>query len=147
MFHIVFPAGQTQAPPPPPPAPVEPGPTPSRALLVIDDEYPIREAVTDILALAQIPVIVAHDGLNGIALFRQHQAEIGLILLDLSMPGLSGEETLSQLLAFDPHIKIILSSGYSQSEVRNLLSNQRTVAFLQKPFGFQELIEIVQKHL
>lgn len=146
-FHIVFPAGQTQFPLAPPPMSIQSKPIPSRTLLVIDDEYPIREAITDIMALARIPVIVAYDGLNGLALFQQHQAEIGLVLLDLSMPGLSGEETLAHLLTLDPHIKIILSSGYSQSEVRNLLTNQRIVAFLQKPFGFQELIEIVQKHL
>lgn len=147
LFHLVFPAGQTQSPPTFSPIPVEPRSPPSRTLLVIDDEAPIREAVTDIMALVQISVIVAYDGQNGLTLFRQHQAEIGLILLDLSMPGLSGEETLYQLLALDPQVKIILSSGYSQSEVRNLLNNQRIVAFLQKPFSFQELIEIVQKHL
>ena len=75
-------------------------------ILVIDDEEPVRLAVTDILAECDLAVITAEDGESGVALYRERQAEIQLVLLDLSMPGQSGEETLEQLRALEHGVRI-----------------------------------------
>jgi len=86
-------------------------------VLVIDDEEPVRDAVTDILDLEGLPVLAVSDGRTAIDLYRQRQADIALILLDLSMPGLDGEETFHELRQIDARVRVLLSSGYSRDEV------------------------------
>jgi CheY-like chemotaxis protein len=118
-----------------------------RLILVIDDEEPVRDAVADILELEELPVLTAPDGYTGIELYRQRQADIGLILLDLSMPGLNGEETFRELRQIDPHVRVLLSSGYSQDEVAARFAGQSEVGFIQKPYDSEQLVREVRRHL
>lgn len=122
-------------------------PSSRKLVLVIDDEGPVREAVSDILDMEGIDVLQAADGLEGIDIYRSHIAEIDLVLLDLSMPGLSGEETLKELHQIDPQVRILLSSGYSESEVTHGLNQAGLVGFLQKPYRMNTLLETVARHL
>ncbi|MCA9958415.1 MAG: response regulator [Chloroflexota bacterium] len=116
-------------------------------ILVIDDEEAVREAVTDILDLEGWPVLTAESGEVGIDLYRTHQAEVALVILDLSMPGLSGQETLVQLQAVNPEVKVLLSSGYSEVEVSGRFARLGVAGFLQKPYNALRLIKTVQQHL
>ncbi|MEW5987486.1 MAG: GAF domain-containing protein [Chloroflexota bacterium] len=151
-FRIVLPASLTEA------SPDEAGPVPeareiavpdhSRPLiLVIDDEEPVREAVTDILAMEEVDVLSAANGPQGLELFRQRQTDIQLVLLDLSMPGMSGEETFVELRRIDPQVRVLLSSGYSQMEARRRFSSQEPAGFLQKPYSADSLVTAVRRHL
>jgi CheY-like chemotaxis protein len=117
------------------------------AVLVIDDEEIVREAVTDILALEDIDVLSAEDGYQGVALYRAYSSDVQLILLDLSMPGLSGEETYHQLRELNPDVRIILSSGYSAGEVARQFQEDGPAGFLQKPYSVTTLVEEVRRHL
>jgi PAS domain S-box-containing protein len=116
-------------------------------VLVIDDEAPVRDAVTDILELEGVTVLSAPDGRAGIELFRQRQTDIGLILLDLSMPGLNGEETLRELRQINAHVRVLLSSGYSQDEVAARFGDQSEVGFIQKPYDAERLVKEVKRQL
>ena len=116
-------------------------------ILVIDDEEPVRLAVTDILAECDLAVITAEDGESGVALYRERMAEIQLVLLDLSMPGQSGEETLMQLRALNPQARVILSSGYNQVEVARRFANAGYSGFIQKPYDDVTLINAIQHYL
>ncbi len=92
------------------------------------------------------PVAPAADGKAGLALYREHQAEIRLVLLDLSMPRLSGQRTLRELRAIDPQARIILSSGHEESEVLALFDGQPPTGFLQKPHNVADLTAVVRRH-
>lgn len=116
-------------------------------ILVIDDEEPVRLAVTDILDDCGLSVITADDGAAGVALYRERQSEIQLVLLDLSMPGQSGEETLAQLHAVNPQARVILSSGYNQVEVARRFANSSYSGFIQKPYDDVTLINAVKRFL
>lgn len=116
-------------------------------ILIIDDEEPVREAISDILGMEGLPVLTAADGATGLELYRQWQAEIGLILLDLSMPGLSGEETFHELRGLNPEVRVVLSSGYSQTEAARRFVNEPVAGFLQKPYDVEALIAEVWRHL
>lgn len=116
-------------------------------VLVIDDEQPVRDAVTDILELAGLAVLAAPDGRAGIELYRQHQTDIGLILLDLSMPGLNGEETFRELRQLNAHVRVLLSSGYSHDEVAARFAGQDEVGFIQKPYEADQLVREVKRYL
>jgi PAS domain S-box-containing protein len=115
-------------------------------VLVIDDEEPVRDAVADILETAGIQVLSAANGAAGIALYREHMADITLVLLDLSMPGMNGEETFQKLHSINPDIRIILSSGYNQIEATRHFTGKGLAAFLQKPFRAADLLAIVEQY-
>jgi PAS domain S-box-containing protein len=150
-FHLVLPALAPEARAPvdavstPPEA--APAPPPGALILLIEDEAPVREAVTDILAVAGIRVLAAAGGLSGLALYREHQAEVRLVLLDLSMPGMNGAETFHELRAIDPQVPIILSSGYDESDVMARFAGQNLTGFLQKPYRLSALISTVREQL
>lgn len=116
-------------------------------VLVIDDEVVVREAVEDILESIDIVVISAGDGREGLALFQAHRDKISGILLDMKMPGLSGPDTLRELRQLDPHIPVILSSGYSEDETKKAIADQGPAIFLPKPYNFEELIAKIEELL
>ena len=117
----------------------------SRKVLVIDDQAPVREAVEEVLAMVGIVVLAAEDGHMGIHMYQERKDEIDLVLLDLSMPGLSGQETLRQLRQINPAIKVILSSGYSEEEITKEFDYAKD--FLQKPYNIDRLIDLVDQYL
>jgi PAS domain S-box-containing protein len=120
---------------------------PKQLVLVIDDEPSIREVVTDILVTEGLSVIVAASGQEGIERFRQQRSQIGLVLLDMKMPGLSGEETFRVLHQIDPMVKVILSSGYNETEVHRHFGESSIVGFLQKPYTLALLMQSVHAAL
>jgi DNA-binding NtrC family response regulator len=147
-FTLYFPVSAAHQPTTPTITDREQSPVATQGLvLVIDDEEPVREAVMDILEIQGIMVITARDGRAGLTLYRERQADVGLVLLDLSMPGLSGEETFHELRRINPSVSIILSSGYQQSEVTRRFAGQGLVGFLQKPYDVDTLIREVGRHL
>ncbi len=116
-------------------------------VLVIDDEQMVRESMGDILSEVGLNVLMAADGPTGVELFYKHAQELGLVLLDLSMPGMSGEEVFHQLRAIAPHVPILLVSGYSESEVMERFVSAGLAGFIQKPYTMDSLLRQVQDHL
>lgn len=115
-------------------------------ILVIDDEPAVREAVTDILELEDCRVITAKSGEEGIRRY-QEEDEIHLVILDLSMPQMGGEETLRHLQEIDPNVRVLLSSGYSENELSGRFDRYNVAGFLQKPYNALHLIETVRAYL
>lgn len=116
-------------------------------ILVIDDEEPVRDAVSDILEMEGFQVLTAHNGMTGVAIYQQKQAEISLIILDLSMPGMNGVETFQALQAVDPQVRVLLSSGYSETEIATRFQGQGFVGFIHKPYSMAALAESVRRHM
>jgi PAS domain S-box-containing protein len=116
-------------------------------VLIVDDEADVREVVIDMLDDAGVRTMSAANGEEGIALFQSHPDEIDLVLLDLSMPGIGGKETFRRLKSLKPDLKIVLSSGYSQTEVTDDLSHLGLTGFIQKPYRYDKLNELIRKFL
>ncbi len=111
-----------------------------KLILIIDDEDDVRQVTAEILELSDIEVLQAANGMKGLELFRQHINEIDMILLDLSMPGMSGEEVLRQLWQLKPDVAVTLLSGYDQHEVTRRMGNDHVLSFLQKPYSMDGLL-------
>jgi CheY-like chemotaxis protein len=111
-------------------------------ILLVDDEAPVREAVVDILETLELEAITATNGQEGLALFEQYRGEITAVLLDMQMPVMGGKETLYAIRQLDRHVPVILSSGYSESELSTELQDEGT-SFLQKPYNMDRLIEVI----
>ncbi len=116
-------------------------------VLVIDDEEPMREAITEILASEGVQTLTATNGLEGLALYREHREAVRLIILDLSMPGLDGEATLMRLREINPEAPVVLSSGYSEAEMAARCGGLDFVSILPKPYRWNELVKIVASYL
>ena len=116
-------------------------------ILVIDDEEPVREAVTDILEMEGLQVLSAASGAAGVDLYRERRAEVRLVLLDLSMPGMNGEQAFHELRRIDPSAQVILSSGYSQLEATQRFVGLGLAGFIQKPYDAATLVEAIRRHL
>ena len=115
VFRLLFPpaTGGTAVEPPRGPGPAGAG---ACALLLVDDEEIVREMVKEVLEAEGHHVLCASDGAQAIDLFGDRSRDVDVVLLDLSMPGLSGEETYACLREIDPGVSVILSSGYDKDE-------------------------------
>ena len=109
-------------------------------VLMIDDEESLRTPTVKLLRGNGVRVIDASDGPAGIQMFRENANRIHAILLDLSLPGMSGSETLMEIRKVSPNIPVIITTAYGRERVFAEVSEQSGVFYLQKPYGFDRLI-------
>jgi len=111
----------------------------SGTILVIDDESAIRKLAVFFLGQAGFTVLVAEDVEHGVELFRAH-ADVAAVLLDMTMPGMSGQDAIGALHAIRPTVRIILMSGYTVEDAAGAHARQGVIAFVQKPFSRTTLL-------
>ena len=113
----------------------DPGPVPTtddqRTLLIIADEDVVRETTRRLLERQGFHVLPADSGPAGLKIVAEGDACIDLVLLDLSMPTMSGHEVLAELRRLQPDIKVVIVTGYATAEV----NVEGAAAILQKPFN------------
>jgi signal transduction histidine kinase/CheY-like chemotaxis protein len=137
-FRLYFPCLEA---PPPSPAPTWQG---SGTALVVEDEEGVRQLARHILEGAGFQVLLAHDGLEGVEVFRDRGDSIAVVLLDLTMPRLSGPETLAELRRLRPLAPVVLMTGYSEGDWSERFAGQTWAAYVQKPFDAERLLTAVQ---
>lgn len=109
-------------------------------ILVVEDEEKLREFIRAVLVRCGYRVIAAADGTEGVRKFAANKKEIGLVLLDMGLPGLSGEEVLSMILALQSGAKVIAVSGLIKPEVRTVAMQMGASDYLSKPYLSDELL-------
>ena len=92
-------------------------------------------------------VIEAEDGAQALEIYAQEGEKIDIVLLDLSMPRLSGRETLAQLLLMNPEAQVVMMSGYSSDMGKGSPVELGAKAFLAKPFNPEELARVLREVL
>ena len=123
----------------------EPG-GPVTGILIVDDEPMIRELALRALERGGFKVFQAADGKAAIALLEQHATEVVLALLDLTMPGLTGEQTLAVMHARWPGLRVVVMSG---RDVQNMdsIRSLGVVGYIEKPYLPHELLHLVEDTL
>ncbi len=116
-------------------------------ILVIDDEEMIRSLAERILTRAGYEVVTASSGTDGYRLFKENGDEIDLVLLDLTMDGMTGVEVLSYLRELSPDIPCIFSSGQPMAEEDLPPTCRHNTFFLLKPYRANVLVEAVKQFL
>jgi PAS domain S-box-containing protein len=144
-FKVLFPAIEDTAALKPS-APVYVSGT-DELILVVDDEEVIRRTAKSMLERYGYTVIVAEDGKEGLELFRTVAEKVAAVLLDMTMPVMSGEETFRRLTAIKPDLRVILSSGYNEVEAVRRFSGKGLAGFIQKPYTAQALVEKIRSVL
>ena len=146
-FTLLLPAATAPKPDRESRSPFDTRPHPlSGSVLLIDDEEGVRSVAEQMFQSLGLKTLIAADGVEGLELFQKHQAEITLVLLDLTMPRLSGAETLRALRALAPLLPVVLMSGYNASSIPELGTDE-SLSFLQKPFSLQALRKQINKLL
>jgi DNA-binding response OmpR family regulator len=105
----------------------------------VEDEEQLRIATATALQKRGFSVVSAADGLTAVELFRAQSEDIGVVLLDLKLPGLPGQEVFRQIRAIKPKMKVMFTSA-DDAKIANALSDHCTLRFLQKPYRFADLL-------
>ena len=119
----------------------------SGTILVVDDEETVRTLTQRALERSGFKVLTAADGRHGLDLYDQNKDAVDAILLDMTMPGLGGEETLSEVRKRTPDLPVILSSGFSEPEPTGSVLDRQHVWFLQKPYLPSTLLKLLRNIL
>ena len=115
-----------------------PSDVPGATLLVIDDEEPVRSSTARLLEHVGHTVLEASDGREGVEIYRRERDRIDIVLLDLSMPRMSGAETIEAIREIDPDARIVIMTGYNPSE-----DFEAIAAVLSKPFTMKDLTDTI----
>jgi len=116
-------------------------------ILVIDDEEMVRSVAAATLERYGFTVITANNGRDGLKAYRERESYIRAVVLDLTMPILNGDEVLADLRsgpAPGATVPVLLSSGYSSSDVAGNLLRHGPIHFLQKPYNPGDLIQKIR---
>ena len=101
-------------------------------------------AVSRMLRKKGYSVLEAADGLTAVDLFRANQPAIDLVLLDLTLPEMSGQQVLRELRRIQPNLKVILTTAYGREMALTSLGGLQPWLFLRKPYRFDELLKLFE---
>ncbi|MEL6344119.1 MAG: ATP-binding protein, partial [Myxococcota bacterium] len=140
-FTLSLPRVNALRPARPPAIPQTPDLPRRKRVLVIDDEVLVRRVLRRLLEKRSLDVTEAATGLEGIERFEAEREHLSAVLLDLSMPELSGAEVLPRLIGIDPTIPIVIMSGH----IHQQLDLSAAFAIAQKPIAMNALFELLKR--
>jgi PAS domain S-box-containing protein len=146
-FKLYFPASVTGSLPQPPAPSERRRVVTTGHILLVDDEPDILEATSELLNAMDFKVTSARDGMEAVELFKANPADFALVLMDLTMPRMDGREACTLMRAQEPGLKVVLCSGFNETDVAKDFPYTSLSGFLQKPYTFQMLKDVVQQAL
>ena len=114
-------------------------------VLVVDDDELVRSMAEDVLLAVGYSVLTAANGQEGVDLYRQHQARIKAVLLDMAMPVMSGREAFIEMQKINPEVKVLLASGFRKDNRVDEIIRLGVKDFLQKPYTITSLASAIKK--
>jgi len=147
-FQVLFPASTRPSPDAAAPDVVDGESWTGRGtILVVDDEDTVRDVMCAVLGRFGYDVITAGDGVEGVELFRTRAHDVSAVILDMTMPRMSGDAAFVQLRDIRPDVPIVLASGFGEEQVTAKFAGRDLTAFLKKPFDVSDLMDTVQRAL
>jgi DNA-binding response OmpR family regulator len=116
-------------------------------ILLVEDEQSLLFAVSRMLEKTGYSVLQAADGDAAVELLRRNPENVALVLLDVTLPGLSSREVLQEVRRLQPGIAVILTSALSQNEVDGSFAGFHVRHFIRKPYRLNALMELLQQVL
>jgi CheY-like chemotaxis protein len=117
----------------------------SGTVLVVDDEELIRKYTKSALKLYGYTVLLANDGREALRVFGQNSADIGLVLLDVAMPGMDGLQTLERIREIRPDVAVVVCSGLGDVDVEARFAGKGAAGFFPKPYTVKQLARKVKE--
>jgi two-component system cell cycle sensor histidine kinase/response regulator CckA len=106
---------------------------------VVDDEPSVREVARMMLVASGYEVLTANDGVEALEVYRENRERVAVVLLDMTLPRMSGEQVFRELRRLDPQARVLLSSGYSAGEILARVDGASAADFIQKPYRLEVL--------
>lgn len=114
-------------------------------ILVVDDEDTVRRLARRVIERSGYTVAVVADGVEAMEFAQARGSEITLVLLDMLMPRMNGEETFRELRRIDPTLPVLLTSGFSEDVASRRMLSGENVGFIQKPYGAKQLLAAIDQ--
>src|SRR5262249_54483412 len=146
-FQILLPCAQATGGRPMSPIAQPAAASRQSAVLVVEDEHLLREAVAKMLRNNGFEVFEAADGSVAIHLLRANRGKIDVILLDMTIPGASSQEVVAEAVSVRPEISVVLTSAYSQETFSSAGSVPQIKSFVRKPFQLSDLVKTLRHSL
>ncbi len=108
-------------------------------VLVVDDEETMRSTVARMMRIIGLDPVLVADGREAVEVFRAQPERFALVLLDLTMPHMDGEQTFTELRRLRPDVRVVLMSGFNAQEALLRFPGKGLASFLQKPFTIAAL--------
>ncbi|MCL5020778.1 MAG: PAS domain S-box protein [Bacteroidetes bacterium] len=119
----------------------------SETILVVEDEEMLMDFLKEILTRKGYRVLTAPDGETAISVFAANFKNIDLVLSDLGLPRLGGQDMLGQLLKINPDVRVIFASGFMDPETKFAIAGIGAHEFIQKPYSAVEVLSRVKEVL
>lgn len=119
----------------------------NETILLVEDEEYLAKSTKIVLQEKGYTVLTAQDGEEAIKIYSSKKEEISLVLSDLGLPRIDGQELFNRLKQANPELKFIVASGYIRPEKRTAMSQAGVKAFVQKPYKLVELLKIIRNVL
>ena len=116
----------------------------TETILLVDDEQVVLDVGKELLIELGYTVLEARGGREAVEIYKENKDKIGLVLLDMVMPGMGGGEAYDRMKEINPDIKALLSSGYSKDGQATEILERGCDGFIQKPFNMKELSEKIR---
>jgi two-component system, cell cycle sensor histidine kinase and response regulator CckA len=116
----------------------------TETILIVEDEEFLLEMAVLIAESQGYHVFTARDGLNAIEVYREHRDEIALVLSDMGLPGMTGQDAFRRLKEINPYVKVVFASGNINPDVQSELLKDGAKGFVQKPYTSNALLQIVR---
>ena len=116
----------------------------SETILVVEDDYQMRELLMELLESMGYETLGAATGVEGLEIYQEHQQRISLVILDLIMPLMGGHKCLEGLLMIDPDVRVLVASGCSEDIPRTKALETGAKAFINKPYDIHKMLQAVR---
>lgn len=128
---------------------IVPGRNPAEAstILVVEDEGVMAHLLRDGLSQQGYNVLVATDGAEAIEVYRRHRQEVNLVLIDLGLPKVAGVEVIRAIKELNQDVKMIVTTGYLQPELKKELLTTGVNDYFQKPYMIPDIVKSIAHHL
>ena len=113
--------------------------TGSGTVLVVDDEETVRAVTGQMIERAGFDVIAVQGGQEALEVYRERGDEIACVVLDLTMPHMSGEECFRELRRINKDVRVVLTSGYTEQDVTERFAGKGLAGFIQKPYALDQM--------
>jgi PAS domain S-box-containing protein len=114
---------------------------PKATVLVVEDEQPMVRFLKNVLTRKGYRVLAALDGAEAIDLYQRHKDDIDVVLIDLGLPKVTGSEVIRIMKEQNPNVKIIVTTGYLEPELRLELLGAEVKEYIQKPYSVEDVLE------
>ncbi|HXF05606.1 MAG TPA: response regulator [Blastocatellia bacterium] len=144
---LLFPAAPIESGTPDSPMPDPGSSSARRTLLIVDDEPAVVRVAQAILHRYGFQTLTASDAAEALETYQQRVSDIDIVILDLTMPKMSGIMCYRWLTRINPQVKVILSSGYNSENIDQDILTAPNIRFVQKPYVIEELLNAINQLL